>query len=275
MKSARTNLLLKNIFLVLLIVISLLPILMVVINGFKPHVEIVKSPIAFPQTIKFDNFIEAWEVGKLGRGFWNSIKLTGITIIIVTICSSLAGYVLSGPKFRGQRAILVYFMMATTVPMQIFMFPLYFVVAKLELVGVIPVVSVILSATSMPLAVFLMRTYFLAVPRELEEAAVIDGASTWQVIWYIMRPIVSPGMITVATIVGLQTWNEYLISSTFLQGEKSFTATLGFLSMNGTYSSDQGVLMAAAVIMIVPIVIFFIAIQKYFIEGIASGAVKG
>ncbi|MBO0476145.1 carbohydrate ABC transporter permease [Vagococcus sp. DIV0080] len=274
MKKDKTNFF-SQMFLILLIVISLVPIFLVLVNSFKGHVDIVKNPLSFPTSLSFDNYKIAWETGKFSKGFINSIKLTSITIIIVLICSSLAGYVLSSKRIKGAGAILTYFMMAMTVPIQIFLFPLYYVIASLDLIGVVPVVSVILAATSMPLAVFLMRTFFLAVPKELEEAAIIDGATTWQVIWHIMRPIVSPGMITVATIVGLQTWNEYLITSTFLQGEESFTATLGFLSMNGTYSSDQGILMAAAVIMIFPIVVFFIAVQKYFVDGMVSGAVKG
>ena len=166
-------------------------------------------------------------------------------------------------------------MMATTVPIQLFLFPLYYAYAKMNLIGNIPATSFILAATFMPLAVFLMRTFFLAVPKELEEAARIDGANTAQVIWNVMRPVVSPGLVTVGILIGLQAWNEYLISSTFLQGEKNFTATLGFLSMNGSYGSNMGILMAAAIILIGPVIIFFLLMQKQFIDGMVSGAVKG
>lgn len=97
---------------------------------------------------------------------------------------------------------------------------------------------------------------FVNVPKELEESARIDGANTAQVIWHVLRPVVSPGLITVSILIGLQSWNEYLISSTFLQGAKNFTATLGFLSMNGAYGSNMSILMAASVILIAPIIIF-------------------
>lgn len=169
----------------------------------------------------------------------------------------------------------MYFMMAMTVPIQLFLFPLYYVYARLNLIGNIPATSLILAAVYMPLSVFLMRTFFLNVPRDLEEAARIDGANTAQVIWHVMRPVVSPGLITVGVLVGLQSWNEYLISSTFLQGEKNFTATLGFLAMNGSYGSNMSILMASAVILIAPIVVFFLCAQKYFVDGMVSGAVKG
>ena len=132
---------------------------------------------------------------------------------------------LSGYRIKGSGIILTYFMMAMTVPIQLFLFPLYYAFAKLNLIGNIPATSLILSAMFMPLSVFLMRTFFLNVPKELEDAARIDGANTGQVIWHVMRPVVSPGLITVGILIGLQSWNEYLVSSTFLQGEKNFTAT--------------------------------------------------
>lgn len=266
---------LSHVFLIFLVVISIVPIILVLINSLKLHPEIIRNPLALPKILHFENYKVAWETGKFGTGFVNSIFLSGLTILIVIVSSSLAGYVLAGKKIKGSGAVLTYFMMAMTVPIQLFLFPLYYVMASLDLIGSIPAVSIILAATSMPLAVFLMRTYFLNVPAELEEAAKIDGASTAQVIWHIMRPVVSPGMITVSVIVGLQSWNEYLITSTFLQGEGSFTATLGFLSMNNSFSSNMGVLMAAAMIMIAPIVIFFMCIQRYFVDGMVNGAVKG
>lgn len=261
--------------LLILVFICLFPIALVVINSFKENADIVRNPLALSQVIHLENYIQAWETGKFAKGFINSVKLSGYTILIILVCSTLAGYVLSGKRIKGSGGILMYFMMAMTVPIQLFLFPLYYVYARFNLIGNIPATSMILAAVYMPLSVFLMRTFFLNVPRDLEEAARIDGANTAQVIWHVMRPVVSPGLITVGVLVGLQSWNEYLISSTFLQGEKNFTATLGFLAMNGSYGSNMSILMASAVILIAPIVIFFLCAQKYFVDGMVSGAVKG
>jgi raffinose/stachyose/melibiose transport system permease protein len=254
---------------------ALTPLSLVLINSFKQHAEVVRNPLALPQTLNLDNFVQAWEYGKFSRGFINSIILSGTSVITVLFCASLAGYVLAGKKVRAWPIIMIYFMVALTVPIQLFLFPLYFVFAQLHLLGSLVAVGIVLAAINMPLSVFLMRSFFLNVPAELEEAARIDGATTAQVLRYLMFPMVSPGLITVAVIVGLQSWNEYLISSTFLQGESNFTATLGFLSMNGTYTVNQGVMMAAAVIMIAPVIVFFVAVQRYFIDGLVSGALKG
>lgn len=261
--------------LIILAVICLFPIFLVLINSFKENAEIVRNPLSLPDIIHLENYIQAWTTGKFAKGFLNSVKLTGCTVIIVLICATLAGYVLAGKRIKGSGAVLMYFMVAMTVPIQLFLFPLYYAYAKMNLIGNIPATSVILSATYMPLAIFLMRTFFLNVPRELEEAARLDGANTRQVIWSVMRPVVSPGLITVAVLIGLQSWNEYLITSTFLQGEKHFTATLGFLSMNGSYGSNMSILMASAMILIGPIIVFFLLTQKHFVDGMVSGAVKG
>lgn len=274
-KKENMTAIITHIVLIFFAITAIAPILLVLINSVKPHAEIVRNPIALPAIYNWKNFIVAWKVGKFSTGFINSVLLSGCTIIIVLFCATLAGYVLAYQRNKITAVVTTYFMVAMTVPMYLFLFPLYYVMANLNLIGSIYAVSFVLAAINMPLAVFLMRTFFLKVPKDLEEAAVIDGANVGQVIWHVMVPIVSPGLITVSVIVGLQAWNEFLITSTFLQGENSFTATLGFLSMNGVYTSDQGLMMAGAVIMIVPVVIFFLLVQNYFIDGLASGAVKG
>jgi raffinose/stachyose/melibiose transport system permease protein len=264
-----------HLILILFALTALFPLSLVAVNSLKTHREVVKNPLALPQALDWENYSEAWEFGHFQQGFINSIKLSGTAILTVLVCSSLAGYVLAGKKIRTWPLIMIYFMVAMTVPIQLFMFPLYYVFARLHLLGSVYAVGVVLAALNLPLAVFLMRSFFLNVPVELEEAAMIDGAGTIQLLLRVMLPLVSPGLITVAVIVGLQSWNEYLITSTFLQGQSNFTATLGFLSMNGTYTVDQGLMMAAAVIMIGPVIVFFVAVQRYFIDGLVSGALKG
>ncbi|MFD0714515.1 carbohydrate ABC transporter permease [Paenibacillus sp. GCM10027626] len=254
---------------------ALLPLSLVLLNSFKDQRSIVKNPLSLPQSWHFSNYADAWKAAHFGTGFINSVLLSGTTIIIVLIASALAGYVLAGRRIKGTGLITVYFMIAMTVPIQLFLFPLYFVMAKLGLLGNVFAVGFILSAVNMPLATFLMRTFFINIPGELEESARIDGANTMQLITKIMLPLVSPGLLTVSIIVGISAWNEFLITSTFLQGQESFTATLGFLSLNNTYNTNQGLMMAASVIMIGPLILFFLGVQKYFIDGLVSGSVKG
>jgi raffinose/stachyose/melibiose transport system permease protein len=131
------------------------------------------------------------------------------------------------------------------------------------------------TAASVRAFFFLLRTYFLAIPREMEEAAVIDGANRWQVFYRVSLPLVSPPILTVGVISGLNTWNEFLISSTFLQSHDQQTAVVRFYALGGQYSSDWGEIMAAAILIVAPVLVFFLLMQRRFIEGMASGSVKG
>jgi raffinose/stachyose/melibiose transport system permease protein len=254
-------------------VTALFPLLLVGLNSLKLSTQIIANPLSLPKSFAWSNFSLAWNYGHFSHGFINSVLLSATTVAVVLVCSSLAGYVLAGKKLRTGPAIMIYFMVSMTVPIQLFLFPLYFAFAHLNLLGNVFAVGVVIAALNMPLSIFLMRTFFLNVPRELEEAAHIDGASTRQVMLRVMLPVVSPGLITVAIISGLNAWNEFLISSTFLQG--NYTATLGYLSMNGTFSTNEGVMMAGAVILIIPVIIVFVILQRYVVDGLVAGAVKG
>lgn len=274
-KKRRKNNIITNLILIFFVITALSPIMLVVINSFKSQVEIISNPLAMPGEFQLQNYINAWNYGNFGSGFKNSIVLSGCTIIIVLFVTTLGGYVLATCKGKLINLALVYFMVVMTIPIQLFLFPLYYVMSKLNFVGSVIPVSFILAARNIPFAIFLMRTFFLNVPKELEEAARIDGANTKDVLWHVMAPIVSPGLITVSVIVGLNAWNEFLITSTFLQGEENFTATLLLRGMAGQFGSDIGILMGGAMILIVPILIFFMFTQRYFVDGLVSGAVKG
>lgn len=261
--------------LALFAVLALVPLLLVLINSFKSNDQVLANPFGLPSSFSFANFVTSWQYGRFGRGIVNSVLLTGTTVLVVLVCASLAGYVLAGQKVKQWPAIMVYLTMAMTIPIQLFVFPLYAAVAALNLLDNVFVVGVILAAINMPFATFLMRTFFLNIPAEIEEAALMDGVSTFQLIRRVMLPMVRPGLITVGVIVGLNAWNEFLISSTFLQNPDDQTLTLGFLTMNGTFSTDIGTMMAGALILIVPVLAVFIAVQRYVVDGLASGSVKG
>lgn len=259
----------------LMTVICLLPMIMVFINSFKNHIEIVQNPMSIRFTEGLNNYIKAWKSGNFGRAVLNSIVYTGSTVLITLVASASCAYVIAGRKVKGTGMVLGYFMVVMTMPVYLFLVPLYSTYAKMGWLGNHVMVAFIQAATSLPLGITLLRTYFVGIPRELEEAARIDGGSTMQVIRYVIMPLVKPGLITVGIITGLNTWNEFLISSTFLTGQENFTAMLSLMALNGPNVSNQGLNMAATVIIVAPIILFFILMQRQFIEGMVSGAVKG
>ena len=265
----------STLILYLLVLIALLPLLLVAINTFKSHADIVINPLAFPNEFNFTNFSRAWKAGKFSSGIINSILLSGTTIVITLTFASLSAFVLARRSIVGWQLITIYFLCATTIPIQLFLFPLYFVYAKLGIVGNVFATAFILSAINLPLATFLLRTYVQTIPSDIDDASFMDGANPIQTFFHVILPLLRPGLVTVSIIVGLNAWNEFLITSTFQQGQNSFTMTLGYLSMNGIYATDQGAMMAGAFILVAPIVLFFIVMQRFFISGMASGAVKG
>lgn len=258
-----------------LLIITLFPIALTVLNALKPSAEIVQNPLALPSVIRWDNFTRAWTDANFGQTLLNSAVLTGLTIILVCSTGSLTAYVLARQKIKRWKILTFYLLASTTAPIQLFLFPLYFGFARFGLINNPIAVAFIYTAVYSPFAIMLLRTYFLAVPKELEEAALIDGATHWQVFRRVFLPIVSPGILTVALIIGLYSWNEFLIATTFLQGQDRLTAVVSFFLLSGQYSSDWGEIMAAALIIILPIVILFVLLQRHFIEGMAGGSVKG
>lgn len=255
--------------------IALFPIALLLLNSVKAAPEIVQSPLSLPAQIRWDNFTRAWEDAHFAQTLRNSVLLTGLTIVLVCTTGSATAYVLARRKIRAWKIVTFYLLASTTAPIQLFLFPLYFGFAKLGLINNVFAVALVYTAIYSPFAVMLLRTYFLAVPKELEEAALVDGATHWQVFVRVMLPMVSPGILTVALIIGLYSWNEFLIATTFLQTQDRLTAVVSFFLLSGQYSSDWGEIMAAALIIVAPVVILFVALQRRFIEGMAGGSVKG
>jgi raffinose/stachyose/melibiose transport system permease protein len=271
----RGTLLVSYLILAVAAVIALFPLSLMLISSLKKSAEIVANPLALPNTLQWINFTRAWTDAQLGRSLLNSAETTGFAVVLICSTCSLAAYALARRVGPGLRWVSAYFLGTTTLPIQLYLFPLYFGFAHLGLIDNVFALSFVYTAVFSPFAIFLLRTYFLAIPKELEEAAAIDGANRWQVFTRVLLPMVSPGILTVALISGLNIWNEFLISSTFLQSHDQQTAVVRFYTLGGQYSSDWGEIMAAAIIIVAPAVGFFLLLQRRFIQGMAAGSVKG
>jgi raffinose/stachyose/melibiose transport system permease protein len=253
---------------------SLLPIALAVMNALKTTVEISTNPLAPPTSLHFENFTSAWKSAALGPSLLHSAEVAGITILLVCVTAAPCAYVLARQQGRGWRILTFYFMASITVPVQLYLYPLYFIFAKLGLVNSIPAVALIYTAMFSPFAIFLLRTYVISIPFALEEAARVDGATPWQMFFYVILPMMRPGLLTVAIIVGLNAWNEFVIAVTFLQDDSTITAIVKFYNLTGQYSTDWGQMLAAAVMIVLPVVLVFVFLQRRFIDGMTAGAVK-
>lgn len=254
---------------------SLLPIALAVLNALKTTTEINTSPFSLPETVRWENFASAWRNAALGSSLLHSAQVAGLTIVMVCATAAPCAYALARQKGRGWRLLSLYFMASITMPVQLYLYPLYFLFAKLGLVNSIPAVALIYTAMYSPFAIFLLRTYVLSIPYELEEAAEVDGARRWQTFFHVVLPLMKPGLLTVAIIVGLNAWNEFVIAVTFLQNDSTVTAIVKFYNLSGQYSTDWGEMLAAAIIIVLPVVTLFVFLQRQFIEGMTAGSVKG
>jgi raffinose/stachyose/melibiose transport system permease protein len=253
---------------------SLLPIALAVMNALKTTVEIGANPLSLPTSLHWENFSSAWRNAALGPSLLHSAEVALLTILMVSVTATPCAYVLARQKGKLWRVVTFYFMATITVPVQLYLYPLYFIFAKLGLVNSMPAVALIYTAMFSPFAIFLLRTYALSIPVALEEAAQVDGAKPWQIFLHVILPMMRPGLITVAIIVGLNAWNEFVIAVTFLQTDATVTAIVKFYNLTGQYSTDWGEMLAAAILIVLPVVLVFVALQRRFIDGMTSGAVK-
>jgi raffinose/stachyose/melibiose transport system permease protein len=274
-RSRRTVSTIPNyVILTLLAAFSILPVIMLVINSVKTTSEIGRNPFGLPQEIRLQNYVEAWEQGNYAVTMMNSAILTGGTIIGTLILAGLAAFALARLKLRGSDYIGFYFLVGTSVPPFLFIIPLFYMWRQLGLVNSHLGLIIIYCALNSPFATFLLRAYMVSLPEEFVEAARIDGASHWQVFRYVILPLSWPGFLTVGLVVGLGVWNEFLFGITFLQAPELKPVATSLFAFQARFFRDWGLTNAGSVIMILPVIVLFLLLQRRFIEGLTRGGLR-
>lgn len=266
---------LSLVLIIFMLIITLLPLCLMLINSLKTRMEITRNPLALPVVPVFSNYVQAWIQGSVPQSAANSLILVAGTITLTLIISCMAAYALAHKMIIGWQLLAVYFLICNTIPKQLFIIPLFFMLQKTGMVNNLIPMIVVYSALYSPFAIFLLRTYFQAISPDFIHSAMIDGATQWQIFWKIVLPLVQPGMLTAALIIGLWCWNEFLFSVTFLHDESLTTLAVRFYGFTSRYVTEWGNMMAFAVFVSVPVIIFFVFLQKRFIDGMTSGGVKG
>jgi raffinose/stachyose/melibiose transport system permease protein len=253
---------------------ALMPVVMLFMNSIKSTGEIAQNPFGLPITAVFQNYPDAWAQGNFATTLGNSTILTVGTIIGTLLLAGTAAYALARLKLRGGDFIGFYFLVGTAVPPQLFMIPLFFMWRQLGLVNSHIGLIIIYCALYSPFATFLLRSYMVSLPEEFMEAARIDGATNWQVYRHIILPLSWPGFLTAGLVVGLQTWNEFLFGLTFLQRPDLKPVSTSLFAFQQQFSRDWGLTNAGSVIMVIPVIVLFLLLQRRFIEGLTQGGLK-
>ena len=263
------------VILVLLALFALGPLVIVVFNSLKSSAEIGRNPLGLPLSPVFENFPAAWTQGDFSTTMVNSTILTVGTVVGVCIIAGTSAYAMARLDLPGTDAVLLYLFVASAVPFQLFLVPLFFLWSILHLTNTLFGLIVIYWAIFSPLATLLLRSYLVGLPRDFEDAARIDGANELQVMLRVVLPLSWPGLLTVALVTGVQAWNEFFFAITFIQDKNLKPVTTSFLAFQSTYSQNWGLTSAAAIYIILPIVVLFLFLQRRFISGLTAGGLKG
>lgn len=256
--------------------VMLLPIYYLLVTTFKTPAEATARPLGLPTTWNFGNYIEAFTAMNYPRAFTNNLLITGIAVIILILISSMAAYVIA----RSNRLIFKWmfsiFMVGLIIPFQIAIIPLYKIIAGLHLMNTLPgVILIDVFCINLPLSIFLFRGFINTVPIELEEAAAIDGYGTFRTFLSIIFPLLKPIVSTVAILDALAIWNDFLTPLLFLQDPRKAVLLQEVYKNVGPFSTDWTSFFPMLVLSTLPLVIFFLIMQKSIIDGVVAGAVKG
>lgn len=265
-------------FLCLLSAIFLVPSLLVLLNSFKSRFYISSSPFAMPNSetfVGFENYLNGLSSSGFFISFIRSVWVSIASVLVIIVCTSMASWFIVRVKNKFTKAIYFLFAFSMIVPFQMVMYTMTFIVNRISFDNVFGIVFVYLGFGA-GLSVFMFTGFVKAVPLEIEEAAEIDGCNPLQTFFLVVFPILKPTIITVSILNSMWVWNDYLLPYLILGTDHKTVPVAIQIAMQGAYgATDYGGFMAMLVLAIIPIVIFYIASQKYIIKGVISGAVKG
>ena len=261
------------VILILMTLFFLFPLYWIITGSFKELVEITaKEPTWFPQNPTWENYAELFEHPAL-RWLFNIVFISAAAMFLTCVTASLAGYALGKKRFIGRGVLFTIIICAMALPKQVIVIPLLQEMTFLHMNDNIWAVT--LPTVGWPFGVFLMKQFSETIPGEILEAARVDGAGELRTFATVVLPMIKPGIGALAIFTFVNTWNDYFLQLVMLNSEENWTLPLGIARLQGEMSTDFGLLMAGAALASIPIIVVFIAFQKYFTQGIAMGAVKG
>lgn len=272
---------LRYAILLVLVLFSILPFVWLLSTALKsPDENIFAYPPRFiPSNPTLDNFFSVWHKVPMLWFFINSIIVTLLTIFFNVSLSVMAAYPLARMRFKGQGAIFFSILATMMIPFQVLMIPLYLICLKLSLTDSAGIVNgwlgLVLPFAVSGFGIFFVRQALVTLPKELEESAVLDGCNSLQILWHILLPLIRPTLATLAVFAFMATWGEFLWPSVILSEPSHFTLPLGLVQLQSAFSSDWKLIAAGTLLSMIPMLVFFFALQKYFVSGATSGAVKG
>ncbi len=264
----------RYLFFFILFFVVVFPILFIFVSSFKTTEEIYNNPWALPSSFRIDSYIALFTEYGILRNLINSIIYSSITCIVVVITSAMASYTIARMRWKLSKFCMTYLLMGIMIPTHALLVPLYLSVSKLNITNSVALVLIYI-AGAIPTSVFIMTGYLQSIPFELEEAAVIDGASIWQLFYKVILPLLKPSIATIGIITFLNAWNDLMMGLIFLTKEGSKTIQLFISQFKGDHFTNYPILLSSIMISIIPMLIVYLSMSDRLVNGMTQGAVKG
>lgn len=265
----------SRILLIVYVLMTLYPILFVLLTSFKKTSEFYRNIWGLPEVFAIENYAEAWKTAQIGSYMKNSVLIIVIVLAATLLTGALAGYALSRFHIRHAELIMMLILFCTMVPSESVIMPMYLIISKMKLTASYASMILPYIGWGLPMTTYIFRNFFDTIPNELLEAARIDGCTEVTAFFKISVPLMLPAIATNAIFLFVSWWGELLWASVELASSSMKTIPIGLVSFSAQYGTNWGPMSAAVCIVLIPLVIFFLFVQKYFIGGLTGGAVKG
>jgi len=264
----------KTIILAVLLFVYLVPFLFVLFNSLKSNAEILINPLKLGKKISFANYASAFEKMDYMHGFVNSLIVTSVSVVLIVLLASMTAYILARRNWKFNNAIFLMMVASMIIPFQGIMIPLVKIYGSINMLNSKWGLIYMYLGFGVALAVFMYHGFIKSIPKELEEAAMIDGCSQLQTFWKIVFPLLKPTTMTILILDILWIWNDFLLPSLVLMVPDQRTLPLSTYYFYGTYTVDYGLSMAGLMLTIIPVIVVYLFLQKHIINGVLQGSIK-
>jgi len=255
--------------------VIVVPLLIILINSFKSPTDYAHSgPLTLPANLYFDGIVKFWNRVNFSQKLWNSFLISSVVAIAAVLISLLNSFAIGIGRVRGRTWVIILFLVANMLPQEALLYPLYYMFKQVGLYDNVWSVIIIFTVTQSAFGTYLLSSVFGTFPREVLEAASMDGASRWQILWRVIAPITRPTLSVLIIFFFIWTWNEFLIPLTFLVSNANQTVPVAIAVLQGDRIMDVTTTSAAALLGLIPTLVFFLIFQRTLTRGITAGAIK-
>lgn len=259
----------------ILAIATIYPMLYAVNISLKTRYDYVLDRLSLSGTFNIQNYIDAWNQANMGRYYLNSILVTTVSVFFILLLSAMAGYALSHLQFRGSRTMFLVILGAMMIPFQVIMVPFIKTLSDFSLINTYPGLIIAYVSQFLPFTIYFMTAYFARIPKEITEAARVDGNSIWGVFGRIMLPLGRPALLSMGILNALFCWNDILISLLVMQSPSQRTLMVGVSALRGQYPDNIPTYLAGVLLVVIPLVIVYLIFQRQITAGVTAGATKG